>query len=235
MVDYDDAVQTVGDQNADPVMLARIAYENPEFGANVAANPRCYPGLKHWLATFGDERAKAYLAKQGFVDHLGEVAPRTTDRDRATDRADHRASAQPRTQGTHDTDYEQVTYEQPAYEAPVRAASPDSPGPQTQSTADPSAFQQAASQQPASPQATPQRSEHSFVSPERIMATNPYGFTARQALDPNTDPNTLAQIATYAPELWPCLAKNPNTYQALLDWLAGLNDPAVNAALASRG
>ena len=210
MVDYDAAVQAVSDQNADPVLLARIAYENPEFGANVAANPRCYPGLKHWLATFGDERAKEYLAQQGFVDDLGDVAQRTTGQDAA--------QPQPEAQPAQQAAYEQVAYEQPAYEAP-----------QSQ--------QPAVQAQPVQPEAQPvqQPAAQSFVPPEQIQATNPYGFTAQQALDPNTDQNTLAQIDTYAPELWPCLAKNPNTYQALRDWLAGLNDPAVNATLASRG
>ena len=46
MVDFDAAVAAVQDPNADPVFLAKIAYENPEFGANVVANPRAYPGLK---------------------------------------------------------------------------------------------------------------------------------------------------------------------------------------------
>lgn len=54
MVDYDAAVAAVQDPNADPILLAKIAYENPEFGANVAVNPRCYPGLKRWIAEFGD-------------------------------------------------------------------------------------------------------------------------------------------------------------------------------------
>lgn len=40
MVDFDAAVAAVQDPNADPVFLAKIAYENPEFGANVVANPR---------------------------------------------------------------------------------------------------------------------------------------------------------------------------------------------------
>ena len=43
MVDFDAAVAAVQDPNADPVFLAKIAYENPEFGANVVANPRAYP------------------------------------------------------------------------------------------------------------------------------------------------------------------------------------------------
>ena len=42
MVDFDAAVAAVQDPNADPVFLAKIAYENPEFGANVVANPRAY-------------------------------------------------------------------------------------------------------------------------------------------------------------------------------------------------
>ena len=59
MVDFDAAVAAVQDPNADPVFLAKIAYENPEFGANVVANPRAYPGLKRWVAQFGDERTTA--------------------------------------------------------------------------------------------------------------------------------------------------------------------------------
>ena len=48
MVDYDTAVAAVQDPNADPAFLAKIAYENPEFGANVAAHQRAYPGLIRW-------------------------------------------------------------------------------------------------------------------------------------------------------------------------------------------
>ena len=131
MVDYDAAVAAVQDPNADPILLAKIAYENPEFGANVAVNPRCYPGLKRWPA-----------AKQA---------------------------------------------QQPAAQA---------------------AF-------------------------EEPVATNPYGFTAEQALT-TTDQMQIAQIAQYAPELRACIARNPNTYPALIEWLGQLGAPAINAALASR-
>lgn len=44
----------------------------------------------------------------------------------------------------------------------------------------------------------------------------------------------MAEIAQKAPELYAALAQNPNLYPALVDWLAQLGDPAVNAALASR-
>jgi len=66
MVDFDTAVAAVQDPNADPVLLAKIAYENPEFGANVVVNPRAYPGLKRWIAEFGDERARQQLAAMGW-------------------------------------------------------------------------------------------------------------------------------------------------------------------------
>ena len=65
------------------------------------------------------------------------------------------------------------------------------------------------------------------------MATNPYGFTAEQALT-TTDQMQIAQIAQYAPELRVCIARNPNTYPALIEWLGQLGDPAINAALAFR-
>ena len=65
MVDFDAAVAAVQDPNADPVFLAKIAYENPEFGANVVANPRAY-SLKRWVAQFGDERARQQLVAMGW-------------------------------------------------------------------------------------------------------------------------------------------------------------------------
>ena len=76
MVDYDAAVAAVQDPNADPILLAKIAYENPEFGANVAVNPRCYPGLKRWIAEFGDDRARETLAQYGFTAGTGGPAAR---------------------------------------------------------------------------------------------------------------------------------------------------------------
>ena len=144
MVDYDAAVAAVQDPNADPILLAKIAYENPEFGANVAVNPRCYPGLKRWIAEFGDDRARETLAQYGFTAE--------------------------------------------AFGGPVQ---------------DQKATAQAA-QQPA----------------EQALTT--------------TDQMQIAQIAQYAPELRACIARNPNTYPALIEWLGQLGDPAINAALASR-
>ncbi|MBL3896890.1 variant leucine-rich repeat-containing protein [Bifidobacterium longum] len=191
MVDYDAAVAAVQDPNADPILLAKIAYENPEFGANVAVNPRCYPGLKRWIAEFGDERARETLAQYGFTAEAfgGPVQ----DQEAPSQAALQAAEQQPAD----------------AYAADQYAA------------AQPAADQYAA-QQPAA--------QAAFEEP---VATNPYGFTAEQALT-TTDQMQIAQIAQYAPELRACIARNPNTYPALIEWLGQLGDPAINAALAFR-
>lgn len=187
MVDYDAAVAAVQDPNADPILLAKIAYENPEFGANVAVNPRCYPGLKRWIAEFGDERARETLAQYGFTaDAFGGPVQ--------------------------------------DQEAPEQAAQ--------QTAADQYAAVQSAADQPAADQYAAQQpaAQAAFEEP---VATNPYGFTAEQALT-TTDQMQIAQIAQYAPELRACIARNPNTYPALIEWLGQLGDPAINAALAFR-
>lgn len=201
MVDYDAAVAAVQDPNADPILLAKIAYENPEFGANVAVNPRCYPGLKRWIAEFGDERARETLAQYGFTAEAfgGPVQ----DQEAPSQAALQAAEQQPAD----------------AYAADQYAAA--QPAADQYAAAQPAADQYAA-QQPAA--------QAAFEEP---VATNPYGFTAEQALT-TTDQMQIAQIAQYAPELRACIARNPNTYPALIEWLGQLGDPAINAALASR-
>lgn len=201
MVDYDAAVAAVQDPNADPILLAKIAYENPEFGANVAVNPRCYPGLKRWIAEFGDERARETLTQYGFTAEAfgGPVQ----DQEAPSQAAQQAAEQQPAD----------------AYAADQYAAA--QPAADQYAAAQPAADQYAA-QQPAA--------QAAFEEP---VATNPYGFTAEQALT-TTDQMQIAQIAQYAPELRACIARNPNTYPALIEWLGQLGDPAINAALASR-
>lgn len=202
MVDYDAAVAAVQDPNADPILLAKIAYENPEFGANVAVNPRCYPGLKRWIAEFGDERARETLAQYGFTANAfgGPVQ----DQEAPEQAAQQAAEQQPAD----------------AYAADQYAAAQQTAADQY-NAAQPAADQYAA-QQPAA--------QAAFEEP---VATNPYGFTAEQALT-TTDQMQIAQIAQYAPELRACIARNPNTYPALIEWLGQLGDPAINAALAFR-
>lgn len=213
MVDYDAAVAAVQDPNADPILLAKIAYENPEFGANVAVNPRCYPGLKRWIAEFGDERARETLAQYGFTaDAFGGPVQ---DQEALEQAAQQAAEQQPADAYAADqyAAAQQTAADQ--YAAVQYAA--------VQSAADqPAADQYNAAQQPAA--------QAAFEEP---VATNPYGFTAEQALT-TTDQMLIAQIAQYAPELRACIARNPNTYPALIEWLGQLGDPAINAALAFR-
>ena len=212
MVDYDAAVAAVQDPNADPILLAKIAYENPEFGANVAVNPRCYPGLKRWIAEFGDERARETLAQYGFTaDAFGGPVQ---DQEAPEQAAQQAAEQQPADAYVADqyavaqqTAADQYSAAQPAADQ-YNAAQP--------------AADQYAAQQPAA--------QAAFEEP---VATNPYGFTAEQALT-TTDQMQIAQIAQYAPELRACIARNPNTYPALIEWLGQLGDPAINAALAFR-
>ncbi len=203
MVDYDAAVAAVQDPNADPILLAKIAYENPEFGANVAVNPRCYPGLKRWIAEFGDERARETLAQYGFTADAfgGPVQDQEAPEQAAQQAAEQQAAG--------------------AYAAAQPAAAQQTAADQYNAV-QPAADQPAADQQPAA--------QAAFEEP---VATNPYGFTAEQALT-TTDQMQIAQIAQYAPELRACIARNPNTYPALIEWLGQLGDPAINAALAFR-
>lgn len=213
MVDYDAAVAAVQDPNADPILLAKIAYENPEFGANVAVNPRCYPGLKRWIAEFGDERARETLAQYGFTaDAFGGPVQDQEAPEQAAQQAAEQQAAD-------------------AYAAAQYAAA------QQTAAAQPDAAQQTANDQYAAAQ--PAADQYAAQQPaaqaafEEPVATNPYGFTAEQALT-TTDQMQIAQIAQYAPELRACIARNPNTYPALIEWLGQLGDPAINAALAFR-
>lgn len=202
MVDYDAAVAAVQDPNADPILLAKIAYENPEFGANVAVNPRCYPGLKRWIAEFGDERARETLAQYGFTaDAFGGPV--------------------------QDQEAPEQAAQQAAEQQPADAYVADQYAVAQQTAAD-----QYAAVQPAADQYAAQQPAAQAVFEEPV-ATNPYGFTAEQALT-TTDQMQIAQIAQYAPELRACIARNPNTYPALIEWLGQLGDPAINAALAFR-
>lgn len=58
---------------------------------------------------------------------------------------------------------------------------------------------------------------------------------ARRAADPTSGWETLQQIVADHPELRAEVAANPAAYPELLDWLAELGDPGVDAALDARG
>ncbi|MEO8527622.1 MAG: DUF4190 domain-containing protein [Pseudolysinimonas sp.] len=56
----------------------------------------------------------------------------------------------------------------------------------------------------------------------------------RQASDPATPGQTLADLAAAHIDLQPVIARNPSTYPGLLDWLRKHGDAAVQVALAAR-
>ncbi|RYQ67482.1 hypothetical protein [Bifidobacterium pseudolongum] len=206
MVSYDEAVAIVQDPQADPVMLAKVAYENPEFGANVAAHPRAYPGLKRWIAQFGDERARRMVAQtpasfepQGYsgVKMLDEQFNSLPD--------------------------ESVL---PSFvtSADVQAMAHDA------AQSSPQAYEP---QQPAEQSYDPAQQQAATGAQTQPAAANAYGFTAQQAATAN-DPAVMQQIAQYAPELHVALAGNPYLYPELRAWLGMLGNPAVNEVLSHR-
>ena len=207
MIDFDAAVAAVQDPNADPVLLAKIAYENPEFGANVVANPRAYPGLKRWVAEFGDERARQQLVAMGWPVPQEGVQPQ----EEADAVAQQQAVAQ---QPVAQQQYVQSADLSASNDVSTEYIDPYTNPENLSEVADYSAVQQ------------------QYVAPQEVPAEQA-GFTAELALT-TTDQMLMARIASEAPELRPCLARNPNIYPELLAWLGQLNDSAVNAAIRLR-
>ena len=166
MVDFDAAVAAVQDPNADPVFLAKIAYENPEFGANVVANPRAVS--------------------------------------------------------------EQVQYQMPSeqvqYQPEPFAATPASNVANDASTEYVDPY--------TNPADLSEVADFSPIQPQEPVTSNA-GFTAELAMT-TEDQMLMAEIASKAPELHPFLARNPHIYPDLLNWLASLNDSAINAAIRLR-
>ena len=74
--------------------------------------------------------------------------------------------------------------------------------------------------------------DFSPIQPQEPVASNA-GFTAELAMT-TEDQMLMAEIASKAPELPPFLARNPHIYPDLLNWLASLNDSAINAAIRLR-
>ncbi|MCI1935888.1 MAG: hypothetical protein LKJ44_04085 [Bifidobacteriaceae bacterium] len=213
MVDYDSAAQAVQDENADPAFLARIAYENPEFGPNVAAHPRAYPGLLAWIAQFGTAEAKQIVARRR--NELPQGASINNDEPSASSPAadaQSAASAHPIISTQSATNAQPTATAQPA----PRSAEP---------VREKSATEKPVQERPVQERPMPVKAEPSQPS---------HGFTPVQALDPTTDPMTQHNIAEYAPELRVYLAQNPSIYPELLAWLGTLHDPDIDAAIAAR-
>ena len=227
MVDFDAAVAAVQDPNADPVFLAKIAYENPEFGANVVANPRAYPGLKRWVAEFGDERARQQLVAMGWPVPQNGVQPQPI--------------AEPTAQPMAEPVAEQVQPEQ-QYQPAVaeqfqqkQQYQPEQPVNQQygQDAAYAASNEASTDYSSSQPQNEPEQqyAEQQYAAAQESPADA--GFTAELAMT-TTDQMLMARIASEAPELRPCLARNPYIYPELLAWLGQLNDSAINAAIRLR-
>lgn len=248
MVDFDAAVAAAQDPNADPVFLAKIAYENPEFGANVVANPRAYPGLKRWVAQFGDERARQQLVAMGWPVPQEGVMRRNTETtpEQAQQSLTQAQYQQP--QQASEAQY-QMQYQPPAadqyqsesfMEASASNMASDVSTEYVDPYANPADLSEVADYSSAQPQydqpqydGQPYADNAQYAMQPQEPAVSNSGFTAELAMT-TQDKMLMAQIASEAPELHPFLARNPNIYPDLLDWLAGLNDSAVNAAIRLR-
>ena len=237
MVDFDAAVAAVQDPNADPVFLAKIAYENPEFGANVVTNPRAYPGLKRWVAQFGDERARQQLVAMGWP------VPQDGIMQQEAETASEQAQYQmPSEQAQYQMPSEQVQYQQPQQSSEVQYQAQHQPPATQQCQPEPFAATPAsnmandASTEYVDPYTNPadlsEVADFSPIQPQEPVASNA-GFTAELAMT-TEDQMLMAEIASKAPELHPFLARNPHIYPDLLNWLASLNDSAINAAIRLR-
>lgn len=248
MVDFDAAVAAVQDPNADPVFLAKIAYENPEFGANVVANPRAYPGLKRWVAQFGDERARQQLVAMGWPVPQEGVMRRNTETtpEQAQQSLTQAQYQQP--QQASEAQY-QMQYQPPAadqyqsesfMEASASNMASDVSTEYVDPYANPADLSEVADYSSAQPQYDqPQYDGQPYadnaqyaMQPQEPVASNA-GFTAELAMT-TEDQMLMAEIASKAPELHPFLARNPHIYPDLLNWLASLNDSAINAAIRLR-
>ena len=229
MVDFDAAVAAVQDPNADPAFLARIAYENPEFGANVVANPRAYPGLKQWIAQFGDERARQQLIAMGWPVPPSGVQQRMAAEPVAQQPVMRQPAVEPsaaQQPAMSDSTSEYQAAE--AYNADPAFNAANTPATAPAQETGYAAQSQSADDTEGQPVAAAQE-----TSAAADTAAPANGYTAELAMQ-TTDQMLMAHIAGEAPELRPALARNPNIYPELLQWLGQLNDSAINAAIHSR-
>ena len=226
MVDFDAAVAAVQDPNADPVFLAKIAYENPEFGANVVANPRAYPGLKRWVAEFGDERARQQLVAMGWPVPQNGVQPQPIV-EQVQPEQQYQPAVAEQFQQEQQYQPEQPVNQQYGQDA-AYAASNEASTEYVDPYMNPADLSEVADYSSSQPQNEP---EQQYAAAQESPADA--GFTAELAMT-TTDQMLMARIASEAPELRPCLARNPYIYPELLAWLGQLNDSAINAAIRLR-
>ncbi|MDO5700165.1 MAG: hypothetical protein Q4P36_01670 [Bowdeniella nasicola] len=66
------------------------------------------------------------------------------------------------------------------------------------------------------------------------MSSNQNGDAERLVADPQTSAADLYRLCQERPDLRPQIAVHPNAYEGMLQWLGGLGDPDIDAALARR-
>jgi len=214
----------------------------------VVANPRAYPGLKRWVAQFGDERARQQLVAMGWPVPQEGVMRRNTETtpEQAQQSLTQAQYQQP--QQASEAQY-QMQYQPPAadqyqsesfMEASASNMASDVSTEYVDPYANPADLSEVADYSSAQPQydqpqydGQPYADNAQYAMQPQEPAVSNSGFTAELAMT-TQDKMLMAQIASEAPELHPFLARNPNIYPDLLDWLAGLNDSAVNAAIRLR-
>lgn len=103
-------------------------------------------------------------------------------------------------------------------------AGPTLTGPTPPASTPEPTVQPAASQGPPSPPAAPAAPPPPPADPDLLAAQ-----------DPATSPAELARLAAEAPHTRPEIARHPQAYPGLIEWLGQLGDPAVNEALRNRG
>ena len=200
MVDFDAAVAAVQDPNADPVFLAKIAYENPEFGANVVANPRAYPGLKRWVAQFGDERARQQLVAMGWPVPQEGVMRRNTE---TTPEQAQQSLTQAQYQPPAADQYQSESF----MEASASNMASDVSTKYVDPYANPADLSEVADYSSAQPQydqpqydGQPYADNAQYAMQPQEPAVSNSGFTAELAMT-TQDKMLMAQIASEAPEL----------------------------------
>ena len=217
MVDFDAAVAAVQDPNANPVFLAKIAYENPEFGANVVANPRAYPGLKRWVAEFGDERARQQLVAMGWPVPQNGVQPQPIA-EQVQPEQQYQPAVAEQFQQEQQYQPEQPVNQQYGQDA-AYAASNEASTEYVDPYMNPADLSEVADYSSSQPQNEPEQqyAEQQYAAAQESPADA--GFTAELAMT-TTDKMLMA--------------RNPYIYPELLAWLGQLNDSAINAAIRLR-
>jgi hypothetical protein len=250
------AIGLLNDPDTDPALLAKIAYENEGLSVGVAKHPRAHVQLLRWLALFGDREAievaltRLEQMRQGFSNTGATYAGGTyTD---AGAHYDTKQGAGSQTGGmyanTNTGTFPAVTGFPATGTFPAvtnhtatgtfPAVTGTFPAQQMHNIYGGGAGGAGAGGNSGAGmsmgtmyhQAQPQAA-HPLQAQAARQAHN---YTAIQALDPNTDFNTMRDMAARAPELREYLARNRNAYPELLQWLASLNDPAINRALKER-